>query len=325
MLRFLRLLQSLHEKSRRLITLGDVKHFLLLAMLDEESLRLNAIQQTSATDCESIPLLMYLQPLESVIRASVLSEPRLNSRLNITKDNCCVNPSKAAGFAYEGIFEIPTSHNLSFLRIPLILHKHNNRWKLRSKPKWSHTIPSLGFFKHFSLPHCSSSVVRIYMYEVICQERGFINTLETGIATALSVWVVPLLLLPTTPSRTIVNQFNETIRRGGTYLQTAARLVAFALAVTIFLTFGVADWNSHLAALVIMLSTAWWEAKFIFPINDEVKALEGKFEGDDQIWLSALEHTALLDMIKRWRMWHLGRILALLGAACLTLFATRQM
>lgn len=137
--------------------------------------------------------------------------------------------------------------------------------------------------------------------------------------------MVPLLLLPSTPSRTVVDQFNETIRRGGKYLQTASQILAFLLAITTYLTYRVSDWESYLAALAVLLSVAWWEAVFIFPINDEVKAMEGKFEGESQVWLSALEHMMLLNTIKRWRMWHLGRILAVFAAGLLTLNAALQM
>ncbi|KAM0720868.1 hypothetical protein Q7P37_003153 [Cladosporium fusiforme] len=146
-----------------------------------------------------------------------------------------------------------------------------------------------------------------------------------GIAIALSVWVIPLLLLPTTPSRTVVHQLNETIRRGGKYLQNASRLVAFLLAITALLTLGVGDSVSYAAALVVMLCVAVWEAVFIFPINDEIKALEGKFEGEEQIWLSPVEHMALQDMVKRWRVWHFGRIVAVFVAGVLTFFAALEM
>lgn len=59
---------------------------------------------------------------------------------------------------------------------------------------------------------------------------------------------------------------------------------------------------------------------FIFPINDRVAAMEGKF-GEGEVWLSEREQRRLKGMIKSWRAWHLGRIVMPFVAGVLTLVA----
>lgn len=153
-----------------------------------------------------------------------------------------------------------------------------------------------------------------------------LTTYSPGVAIALSGWVVPLLLLPSTPSRTITDQFEEIIRRGYRYLQPSSQLLAVALLATTALTYYhpdqdlAAEWKWYAAAALVLVQVAWYEVVLIFPINDQVIAMGDKLEGDD-IWLEEREHAKLHELIRSWRRWHFGRIAAPFVAACLTLAA----
>lgn len=137
---------------------------------------------------------------------------------------------------------------------------------------------------------------------------------------------MPLLLLPTTPSRTIIHQFNETINRGRSYLQPSSRLLAFLLLATTTLTAyhpdanAAAEWKVYGAATFVLVQTAWWEEVFIFPINDRVAAMEGKLKGVDGAGEQKVK-AELEGIVREWRWWHFGRIAAPFVAGCLTLYA----
>jgi hypothetical protein len=134
------------------------------------------------------------------------------------------------------------------------------------------------------------------------------------------------MLLPTTPSRTIVNQFEEVIRLGYKYLQTGSRNLSVALVATIALTYYHPDetialkWKWYAAAALVLLQAAWYEVVFIFPINDQAIAMGHKLEGDD-LWLKNSEHAKLQELIRSWRRWHFGRIMAAFIPGCITLVA----
>jgi hypothetical protein len=134
------------------------------------------------------------------------------------------------------------------------------------------------------------------------------------------------MLLPTTPSRTIVNQFEEVIRLGYKYLQTGSRNLSVALIATIALTYyhpvkAIAlKWKWYAAAALVLVQAAWYEVVFIFPINDRAIAMGDKLEGDD-LWLEDSEHAKLQELIRSWRRWHFGRIIAAFIPGCITLVA----
>ena len=134
------------------------------------------------------------------------------------------------------------------------------------------------------------------------------------------------MLLPTTPSRTITNQFKEVIRRGYKYLQSTSRNISVALLATIVLTYYHPDeaiaskWKWYAAAFAVLIQAAWYEVVFIFPINDRAIAMGEKLEGGE-LWLVEAEHAKLQGLIRSWRKWHFGRILAAFVPGCLTLAA----
>lgn len=135
-----------------------------------------------------------------------------------------------------------------------------------------------------------------------------------------------MMLLPTTPSRTITDQFKEVIRRGYKYLQSSSRNIAIAVLATAGLTYYHPDgavaakrkW--YAAAFGLLIQVAWYEMVFIFPINDQAIAMGEKLEGGD-LWLADSEHARLQGLIRSWRWWHFGRILAAFVPGCLTLAA----
>jgi hypothetical protein len=134
------------------------------------------------------------------------------------------------------------------------------------------------------------------------------------------------MLLPTTPSRTITDQFKEVIRRGYKYLQSTSRNISILLLATISLTYYHPDeavaskWKWYAAAFAVLIQAAWYEVVFIFPINDQAIAMGDKLEGDE-LWLAEAEHAKLQGLIRSWRKWHFGRILAAFVPGCLTLAA----
>lgn len=134
------------------------------------------------------------------------------------------------------------------------------------------------------------------------------------------------MLLPTTPSRTITEQFNEVIRRGYKYLQSGSRNLSIAVLAAAVLTYYHPDenvalkWKWYAAAFAVLIQAAWYEVVFIFPINDQAIAMGEKLEGDD-LWLADSEHAKLQGLIRSWRKWHFGRIMAAFVPGCLTLAA----
>ena len=134
------------------------------------------------------------------------------------------------------------------------------------------------------------------------------------------------MLLPTTPSRTITDQFKEVIRRGYKYLQSGSRNLSIALLATVVLTCYHPDesvaskWKWYAAAFAVLIQAAWYEVVFIFPINDRAIAMGDKLEGED-LWLAESEHAKLQGLIRSWRKWHFGRIVAAFVPGCLTLAA----
>ena len=134
------------------------------------------------------------------------------------------------------------------------------------------------------------------------------------------------MLLPTTPSRTITDQFKEVIRRGYKYLQSGSRNLAIAILAAAVLTYYHSDeavafkWKWYAAAFAVLIQAAWYEVVFIFPINDQAIAMGDKLEGGD-FWLADAEHAKLQELIRDWRWWHFGRIVAAFVPGCLTLAA----
>ena len=135
-----------------------------------------------------------------------------------------------------------------------------------------------------------------------------------------------MMLLPTTPSRTITEQFEEIIRRGYKYLQSGSRNLGLAVLAAAVLTYYHPDenvawkWKWYAGAFAVLMQVAWYEVVFIFPINDRVIAMGDKLEGDD-LWLTDSEHAKLHGLIRSWRRWHFGRIVAAFVPGCLTLAA----
>lgn len=134
------------------------------------------------------------------------------------------------------------------------------------------------------------------------------------------------MLLPTTPSRTITKQFEEVIRLGYKYLQSGSRNLAIAVLATTVLTYYHPDpaiaskWKWYAAASFTLVQVAWYEVVFIFPINDQAIAMGDKLEGDD-MWLQDREHAKLHELLRSWRRWHFGRIMAAFIPGCMTLAA----
>jgi hypothetical protein len=134
------------------------------------------------------------------------------------------------------------------------------------------------------------------------------------------------MLLPTTPSLTITDQFKEVIRRGYKYLQSGRRNLSIARLATVVLTYYhpdesvAAKWKWYAAAFAVLVQAAWYEVVFIFPINDRAIAMGEKLEAGD-LWLAESEHAKLHGLIRSWRKWHFGRIVAAFVPGCLTLAA----
>lgn len=142
-----------------------------------------------------------------------------------------------------------------------------------------------------------------------------------GLASCLSLWVIPIALLPENSTQSIVAQFNETIHRGAKFLQPSSRLLTVALVLLTILTSRHPDaaiasrWRYQAGAGIVVAQTAWYERVYIFPINDQVKAIgeKPKFEDADRM--------RLISLLRRWQRLHWGRVLLPLASGILAFAA----
>lgn len=137
---------------------------------------------------------------------------------------------------------------------------------------------------------------------------------HTGIAFSLSAWVTPLLLLPSNPSRSTIDQFNATIARGAKYLQPSSRVSGFLfLSLTLLISQhpdpDVAwKWKLYGAAFLAVMQVAWYEVYFIFPINDTIKAIGEAMARSGEQELSEAEQKRLRELVLKWERRHRWRI-----------------
>jgi hypothetical protein len=82
-----------------------------------------------------------------------------------------------------------------------------------------------------------------------------------------------------------------------------------------------AKWKYYFVAGLILVQTAWWEIVFIFPINDEIREMEGNFASPREAMLGEKDQKHLEELAIRWRQWHWGRILFPFISGCITLAA----
>lgn len=80
-------------------------------------------------------------------------------------------------------------------------------------------------------------------------------------------------------------------------------------------------WKLYATAMVIFALVSWYEIVFVFPINDEVKAIGGKLEkaGDEQ--LSEPEQKRLAGLLTQWEKRHRVRIAIPLAGLVLSIAA----
>jgi len=145
-----------------------------------------------------------------------------------------------------------------------------------------------------------------------------------GLATCLSLWVIPIILLADSP-RTMATQFAELVGRGAQYLQPTSRLLGLSMVALTALSYRHPDpdiatkWKDYAVCSCMLVVLAPYETLLIFPINDQVEEIgsrlrkTGKGLGD--------EYTQLKMLLRKWQMLQTGRILMPFLAALLSLWA----
>lgn len=147
-----------------------------------------------------------------------------------------------------------------------------------------------------------------------------------GTSTALSTWVIPMIL--TNPSsKSAIYQFNTTVARGGRFLQPLSRFLAASFAALILLVSQhpdqsvAAHWKYWAFGTVVLVSNAPYEIIAVFPVNDRVEAL-GKRNRDGDGDLSEIERKELVALLRSWQKWNMGRVALVFLAGVIALWTT---
>ena len=130
---------------------------------------------------------------------------------------------------------------------------------------------------------------------------------------------------PMTPPRVMIAQFDDSIRRGERYLLPSSRILGAALASLILLLMlhsneSVSAKKMYYgAAMLVVMQVAWFEIKFIFPINHAIRKMGEEYDEQSKSFRSKAEKEKLLELLNRWKRFHTFRILApLIGASIST-------
>ncbi|OQO02920.1 hypothetical protein B0A48_11203 [Cryoendolithus antarcticus] len=138
---------------------------------------------------------------------------------------------------------------------------------------------------------------------------------------------MPIILLPSNTSRSKIDQFKETFRRGGVFLQPASQAFALLTSLMGILSYLhrdpaiVARASWYMAATATVFQVAWYEALFIFPINDQVAAMGKHFSGPEEQMLDERDQKKLDDLIRSWQLRQSLRAALPFVAGCITLAA----
>lgn len=139
-------------------------------------------------------------------------------------------------------------------------------------------------------------------------------TLFTGIAWCFKLWVVPIIKL--NPTISAINQFEETFRRGGVWLEPLNAFIAALLALIAIVksqspeTQESENWKCFALASVTLVQVAWWERVFIFPLDDAVTAMKGNkgnFQSCDGQVFTIRSKAALHNVMDQWMIRHAVR------------------
>nr|OQO08206.1 hypothetical protein B0A51_18534 [Rachicladosporium sp. CCFEE 5018] len=134
-------------------------------------------------------------------------------------------------------------------------------------------------------------------------------------------------MLPSNTSRSKIDQFKETFRRGGVFLQPTSQALALLTASMSILCYKhpdpamVARASWYMAAMATVFQVAWYEALFIFPINDKVAAMEKDFSKPGDQMLDEKDQKRLDDLIRSWQLRQSVRAALPFVAGCITLAA----
>ena len=78
-------------------------------------------------------------------------------------------------------------------------------------------------------------------------------------------------------------------------------------------------WKYYAITGFVIAQVAWYEIVFIFPINDEIRAMNTKFEGKEDQSLPETDHKRLISLLEKWQLLHWGRILLPLVGSIISL------
>lgn len=142
-------------------------------------------------------------------------------------------------------------------------------------------------------------------------------TSYSGLASGLSLWVVPLILQA--PPETATSQFCSSFSWGKKYLQPTSRALSLALVSITWLVsrhtnpYESRKWAYWAASVAILVPVGPYEVNVIFPINDRIFELQEIAEKDRT--LDVAKTRELETLLKKWKLRHWMRVLLPLAAA----------
>jgi hypothetical protein len=125
----------------------------------------------------------------------------------------------------------------------------------------------------------------------------------------------------------MIAQFNQMIDLGFKYLFPTSKLFGAMIGATALLTSQhpeeevATKWKFYVATAFVILQVTWYEAKFIFPINDEIAALENDVETRKDKLLLDTEQKHLVSLLYSWKRFHVVRMLLPVAAASISVSA----
>ncbi|CAK1362210.1 unnamed protein product [Cercospora beticola] len=139
--------------------------------------------------------------------------------------------------------------------------------------------------------------------------------LISGIAWGFSIFVLPLIRLPSNPSRSALDQFEKLVSRGGVTLQPASIICALVLAGAATLSWQSSDaevatgplsWRNSALACFVLLQVGWWEGVLITPLSAAIVDMKHSLPPKES-WLRDREQLQFHNSLKLWNAYHIIR------------------
>lgn len=164
-----------------------------------------------------------------------------------------------------------------------------------------------------------------------CLLRGsdtpYTSNTYLGVASCLSIWVIPIILRPENRSKSMIAQFEESVNRGERILQPTSRALTASLFAVALMTYPQSDgqaaekWKYYAIAGFTALQVAWYEIFFVFPINRQVSKLRVEVDRSKDDSLSDAHYNRLASSLKSWQLWQWGRVILPAAASVIAMGA----